>query len=254
MKIVTKYNIEFIKYYCKKIYFILPIFISFIFALVYSSSIDDSRLLINAISLMCDPIYFSFCLLLPILINAIIIQNEYDKNIEFIIRKKNKRNYFNDMIRTNFIINLLLYLFILVALFVGVLLINGFVRITTIEPGAFIINPRLFSIYHVIRIFIFLELFSIIIMYLLKMFNKYIVVLISTLLIAYSIGNYYDYSIATDSIKNISFDYTYYFASMPFSTFSLNLICTLINIIIYASVAFVLSKFVLKKIKEIGYR
>ena len=173
-------------------------------------------------------LFFS-TILIAISINIVSISNNY-KTSNYILKHKNYKEYLNNLLRKN-----LLYItFIIVISLILVIIMSlsgtGFKieNISSIYPN---LSIYLYAIYHLLRVIIYVYLLSIIIFYIEKRFKtNFVFLIIIFILISYFVPLNYD----NMPIYKISMMYPFvinYITASSFSNFSLDIICSIIQVI-----------------------
>lgn len=196
------------------------------------------------LKIYCNP-YFIMILLITITLNIFYVYDIFSKNSEYVIRLGSKKVYFKKLIDNVLFSNLIIF-FIQLLLVLTVLNIfyNQNIGIQNIYLG---VNNLFYFLFFLFRVFILMELLTIICLYLIELISKQIIfVVIIFICVSIPIGE----NFLILNINNNIIIPTYiatYFKIYPYNSFFGELSSSLIFILFMNLIIFILSKIKFRK-------
>lgn len=196
--------------------------------------------------------WFNMLLILFCTINSTTLHDYMEQNKFYIIRCNNKTIYNNIVIKNIIFINTFI---ILINLIIGLILILiKYSYYNNLEIGNYYyynISNIIYFIFFIFRKIVFINLLVVIFIYIRKLFGKIIMNIALFTLIARIISHFYQSDTLIASFKNIHLFIGYYFGLFPYSSFSLEIACSLFIGILLTIFAFILYRFIIKFDKQV---
>ena len=240
---MTKELIYEIKKYSKSKIYIFSIFLGILLSLffVFLSKSNPENIFSNYLGNICN-LWFSFCLLILILINSIKIFNEIKYNNNYICRFKNKKDAYINFFKVIVILNTFLLLICYVFPFILLL-------ITKTAP----VKNIPFVYYKGVKYFIYIAFFVLRCIFILNLLvcfyfviclifnNKYALIMLIVILFDLTLTNLYISQIS--NLIEIKLQPKYYLYPIPYTSFFLEISMS----IFYISLLFIILNLLLIK-------
>lgn len=196
--------------------------------------------------------FITLCFLPMILFANLLIINLYEKNNMLIIRLNNKRKYINEMIKNVLFCDTFLFL---ISMLVIITFFNFFRNgdFSIIYVDSFKTTNIVFAIYTVIKLYILSIFISIIFTLIFKLINKlWAIILFIFCSSSLYVCQWINYDVI-QNIFNVPFYFGFYFLNnVEYTTFTLNIIAFVVNILILSLIVALFYKMTIKRMKVVG--
>lgn len=211
----------------------------------YSTNTDYLNAFIDVNNLFA----YNFFVAIVLLISTLNVLHIFENYKNIIIRYKNKRKFFVELIKLVLILNFIIIIINYMLLFTGLNFFAGPIKITNIN--GYNITTLVYSIYVLIKKILLFEMLSMFFLLLNKNFNKNLSLIISTIItLSLFMAPYHDVYI--NSFSNFQIFYWDYFVFHKYSSFMLETSFFGIYFCINFYILYMLSILTIKKLKIIG--
>lgn len=192
---------------------------------------------------------YVFGILLILLVNTINLHSIFESNQFYIIRFKNKKEYLIELVKTVLFSNLCTLLLNIILVLIGLNLFNEYS--SSVVVMGYNISPWIYVIYIIIKFIILSSIISTISLYLFKIIDKKVVIILNIIFYIFIAATPYNDTII-DSIINIPLFMGTYFCGAVYSSFLFEILCFLL----YSSVLIIIMKIMknitLKRMKDVS--
>lgn len=195
--------------------------------------------------------YYIVCLIGLTLLNTINTFDKFEKNDFYILRFKDRKTYLKQLILNVLMSNTILLVMNLVVLIIGLNLFasSKFVIYNFLDYS---ISNIIYLLFYLVRLFFIIQIVATINACLLKIVNNKIVIGINLILYLVILFTPYEPKRVVSSVSNMFINISDYMRLHYYSNFPLEIFCSILYIFIPLIMSFILFKFTIKKMKNIG--
>lgn len=188
-------------------------------------------------------------ILLILLLNTSNLFGIFESNQFYIIRFKTRKQYLIELVKTVLFSNLCTLLLNIILVVIGLNIFNKYDSTVTVMGYNF--SPWIYITYMIIKFIILSSIISIITVFLFKILNKRIVIILNIILYIFIAATPYSATTIT-SITNLPLFIGTYFMKTLYSNFLFEILCFLLYDGVLFAIVEVMKNIVLKRMKDVS--
>lgn len=192
---------------------------------------------------------YVFGILLILLVNTINLHSIFESNQFYIIRFKNKKEYLIELVKTVLFSNLCTLLLNIILVLIGLNVFNEYS--SSVVVMGYNMSPWIYVIYIIIKFIILSSIISTINLYLFKIIDKKVVIILNIIFYIFIATTPYSDAII-DSIINIPLFMGTYFCGAMYSSFLFEIFCFLLYSSVLIIIMEIMKNITLKRIKDVS--
>lgn len=223
--------------------YIILLFIDFLISFIY---IGNATKISSFLIFFTIPFYIIGYIILT-LVNTYNIYDDFSNNPNYILRFKDKKDYFYNLLKIIVFNN---FIFFIISIIISIIFINIFSHGVETINIPYNIPLIIYTIFYCVRFYIIVQLLVIITLLIVEITNKIFGIIFNIINWMIIFFHPYDFEKQVSSIFDMGFLIDYYFRIHSYSSFELEVLCSIIFITLLVIIISILYGIILKKVGE----